>query len=171
MKLAAAALAAPAPAGVAPRADRAPLQLPYTQFTLPNGLHVILHEDHSVPVVTVNVWYHVGSGRERHGPHRLRASVRAPDVHGIGPRQAGRIRLVARRRRRPEQRLDRIRPHELLDQRAVERARARVVPRVRSHGLSARLDDAADRRRAARRREERTAPERREPAVRHRRRR
>jgi zinc protease len=45
----------------------APLQLDYTQFTLPNGLHVILHEDHSVPVVTVNVWYHVGSGRERQG--------------------------------------------------------------------------------------------------------
>ena len=43
------------------------LQLPYTQFTLPNGLHVILHEDHSVPVVSVNVWYHVGSGRERAG--------------------------------------------------------------------------------------------------------
>ena len=34
---------------------------------LPNGLHVILHEDHSVPVVTVNVWYHVGSSRERAG--------------------------------------------------------------------------------------------------------
>src|SRR5436190_14986987 len=45
----------------------APLQLPYTQFTLPNGLHVILHEDHSTPVVTVNVWYHVGSAREKPG--------------------------------------------------------------------------------------------------------
>jgi zinc protease len=45
----------------------APLQLPYSQFTLPNGLHVILHEDHSVPVVSVNVWYHVGSAREKPG--------------------------------------------------------------------------------------------------------
>jgi zinc protease len=45
----------------------APIQLPYSQFTLPNGLHVILHEDHSVPVVSVNVWYHVGSARERAG--------------------------------------------------------------------------------------------------------
>jgi zinc protease len=43
------------------------LQVPYTQFTLPNGLNVILHEDHSVPVVSVNVWYHVGSARERTG--------------------------------------------------------------------------------------------------------
>src|SRR6476620_1507317 len=44
-----------------------PIQIPYNQFTLPNGLHVILHEDHSVPIVTVNVWYHVGSARERPG--------------------------------------------------------------------------------------------------------
>src|SRR6185437_12301024 len=39
----------------------------YTQFTLPNGLHVILHEDHTVPMLTVNVWYHVGSAREKVG--------------------------------------------------------------------------------------------------------
>jgi zinc protease len=43
------------------------IEVPYTQFTLPNGLHVILHEDHSVPMVSVNVWYHVGSSRERQG--------------------------------------------------------------------------------------------------------
>src|ERR687884_1634401 len=44
-----------------------PLQLRYTQFTLPNGLHVILHEDHRIPVVDVNLWYRVGSARERPG--------------------------------------------------------------------------------------------------------
>jgi zinc protease len=43
------------------------LQVAYTQFTLPNGLHVILHEDHTVPMVSVNVWYHVGSAREKPG--------------------------------------------------------------------------------------------------------
>ena len=43
------------------------LRVPYTTFTLPNGLKVIVHEDHSVPVVTVNTWYHVGSGDERPG--------------------------------------------------------------------------------------------------------
>ncbi len=48
-------------------AQTQPLQLPYTQFTLPNGLHVILHEDHSVPVVSVNTWYHVGSANEKPG--------------------------------------------------------------------------------------------------------
>ncbi|OFW29516.1 MAG: hypothetical protein A3H97_01155 [Acidobacteria bacterium RIFCSPLOWO2_02_FULL_65_29] len=56
------ALAAPAAAQTP-----APIQLDYTQFTLPNGLRVILHEDHSVPLVSVNVWYHVGSAREKTG--------------------------------------------------------------------------------------------------------
>src|SRR5438034_3143307 len=44
-----------------------PIDLKYTLFRLPNGLTVILHEDHSVPIVTVNMWYHVGSSRERPG--------------------------------------------------------------------------------------------------------
>jgi zinc protease len=43
------------------------LTVPYSLFTLPNGLTVILHEDHTLPVVSVNVWYHVGSGREKPG--------------------------------------------------------------------------------------------------------
>jgi zinc protease len=41
------------------------IELPYTLFTLANGLRVILHEDHSVPMVSVNMWYHVGSAREK----------------------------------------------------------------------------------------------------------
>ena len=51
----------------AAQAPAPPIEVKYTQFTLPNGLHVILHEDHSVPIVTVNMWYHVGSARERPG--------------------------------------------------------------------------------------------------------
>ena len=43
------------------------IELPYTQFTLPNGLTVILHEDHAVPLVSTNMWYHVGSAREKTG--------------------------------------------------------------------------------------------------------
>src|SRR5438045_7546697 len=47
---------------------RAPkITVPFTEFKLPNGLTVILHEDHSVPLITVNMWYHVGSARERPG--------------------------------------------------------------------------------------------------------
>ena len=52
-------------AAAVPAAAQNTIEVPYTQFTLPNGLHVILHEDHSVPLVTVNMWYHVGSARER----------------------------------------------------------------------------------------------------------
>jgi predicted Zn-dependent peptidase len=36
-------------------------------FTLPNGLRVVLNEDHSAPLVAVNLWYHVGSKNERPG--------------------------------------------------------------------------------------------------------
>ena len=43
------------------------LHVPYQSFTLPNGLQVLLHEDHSVPLVSVNVWYHVGSSDEKPG--------------------------------------------------------------------------------------------------------
>src|SRR5437762_5312671 len=59
------AMAAPAvaqtPAGSTPSPT---IDVPYTRFTLPNGLVVILHEDHSIPMVSVNMWYHVGSARE-----------------------------------------------------------------------------------------------------------
>jgi len=43
------------------------LSVPYTLDSLPNGLTVIVHEDHAVPVVTVNIWYHVGSSDEKPG--------------------------------------------------------------------------------------------------------
>lgn len=41
--------------------------IPHQAFTLPNGLRLIVHEDHSVPMAAVNVWYHVGSGYEQPG--------------------------------------------------------------------------------------------------------
>ncbi len=43
------------------------LELPFSKRTLANGLDVIVHEDHHVPIVAVNVWYHVGSKNERPG--------------------------------------------------------------------------------------------------------
>jgi zinc protease len=43
------------------------LRVPVVVDTLPNGLTLIIHEDRTVPVVTTNVWYHVGSGDERVG--------------------------------------------------------------------------------------------------------
>ncbi|KRA31762.1 peptidase M16 [Rhodanobacter sp. Root627] len=41
--------------------------LDYERFTLPNGLTVVVHEDHKAPVVAVSVWYHVGSSYEPKG--------------------------------------------------------------------------------------------------------
>jgi zinc protease len=43
------------------------IEVKYSQFTLANGLRVIFHEDHTVPMITVDMWYHVGSARERPG--------------------------------------------------------------------------------------------------------
>jgi len=43
------------------------LKVPYEQFTLPNGLNVILHQDNTIPRATVNMWFHVGSGSEKPG--------------------------------------------------------------------------------------------------------
>ena len=48
-------------------AAQGPLRVPVTVDTLPNGLTLIIHRDPSVPVVTTNVWYHVGSGDEKVG--------------------------------------------------------------------------------------------------------
>jgi len=42
-------------------------QIPYEAFTLPNGLRVIYSEDHSTPIVSVDVWYNTGSRNERPG--------------------------------------------------------------------------------------------------------
>jgi zinc protease len=42
-------------------------RISFEKYTLPNGLQVILHEDHSTPIVVVNTWYHVGSGDEQVG--------------------------------------------------------------------------------------------------------
>jgi predicted Zn-dependent peptidase len=40
-------------------------QIEFQEFTLDNGLHVILHQDHSTPIVAINIYYHVGSKNEQ----------------------------------------------------------------------------------------------------------
>jgi zinc protease len=49
------------------RAAVRPPKLQYEVATLPNGLTLVLSEDHSTPIVHVQVWYHVGSKNERKG--------------------------------------------------------------------------------------------------------
>jgi zinc protease len=58
---------APAQSATAGQSSPALLQVPFRQFQLPNGLNVILHQDRTVPIVAVNVWYHVGSANEKPG--------------------------------------------------------------------------------------------------------
>jgi zinc protease len=52
---------------LAPLHAQSSLEIPYQRFVLPNGLTVLVHEDHKAPIVAVNVWYHVGSKNERPG--------------------------------------------------------------------------------------------------------
>jgi len=43
------------------------IQIPYERHVLSNGLNVILHIDRTTPTISVNTWYHVGSGHEKPG--------------------------------------------------------------------------------------------------------
>jgi zinc protease len=57
----------PAPTSAPASAPSGVPRLQFEKTTLPNGLEVILHEDHSTPIVVVNTWYKVGSGDEKPG--------------------------------------------------------------------------------------------------------
>src|SRR5690606_35571298 len=59
----------PSPDALAkPSAKAGPVaDIPYEEFTLPNGLRVIVHTDRKAPIVAVNIWYHVGSKNELPG--------------------------------------------------------------------------------------------------------
>jgi len=59
-------VAATATAGYGKKENKAGY-IEYEEHTLDNGLRVVLSEDHSVPIVAVNVWYHVGSSYEEKG--------------------------------------------------------------------------------------------------------
>jgi len=58
---------APKPATAVAGVDIPIPDIPYTKFVLKNGLTVLVHEDHKLPIVAVNTWYHVGSKNEKRG--------------------------------------------------------------------------------------------------------
>ena len=60
-------LAAATAAGTGAVTEVRPPKLAHTVSTLPNGLTLILHDDHSTPIVHVQVWYHVGAKNTRPG--------------------------------------------------------------------------------------------------------
>jgi zinc protease len=67
MKKLAILLLAALPALAQTKFDRSKFEIKAEKFVLDNGLTVLVHEDHSVPVVGVNLWYHVGSRNEKRG--------------------------------------------------------------------------------------------------------
>src|SRR5579862_1487831 len=60
-------------AGISPQpsrgqnAERKLPTIPFEKYKLKNGLEVILSEDHTLPLVSVNIWYHVGPANEKAG--------------------------------------------------------------------------------------------------------
>ena len=144
-------------------------RLEHETYTLKNGLKVILSEDKRLPMVAVNLWYHVGPADETPGrtgfahlfEHMMFQGSKhvAADTH---------FKLLEGGRRLRHQRHDRFRSHELLRDGPVEPAGACAVDRVRPHGLSARRARPEGAREPDRRRPQRAASERREPALRRR---
>lgn len=90
------ALAADLPQGVPVAQLVKNVSIPYSQFTLPNGLRVVVHEDHKAPVVALSVWYHVGSKDEPAGrtgfahlfEHLMFGGSAHSDTSWFGPMQA-----------------------------------------------------------------------------------
>jgi zinc protease len=80
---AAALAAADAPAGAAPPTTAAPISLPFEKLTLPNGLVVILSEDHRAPVVGVDIRFGVGRRDDPAGKRGLSALLR--EVYARAP--------------------------------------------------------------------------------------
>ena len=114
-------------------------RLEHTTFTLKNGLKVIFSQDKRLPMVAVNLWYHVGPANEIPGrtgfahlfEHMMFQGSKhvASDTH---------FKLLEVCRRLGHQRHHGFRPHQLFRDRAVERAGARALDRIRSYGLSPR---------------------------------
>ena len=148
-----------------PAFDRKPYEIPHRTIVLANGLTLIVHEDHSVPVVGVNLWYHVGSRNEKpgktgfahlfehfffngseHYPHGFREAM---DDLGATNRNG----------------TTRHRSDELLRGRAGVGARTDPLSRSRSHGLPGQADQSGHARARAGGGAEREAPGR-EPALR-----
>ncbi len=90
------ATAADLPQGAPVSALVKDVSIPYSTFTLKNGLRVIVHEDHKAPVVAVSVWYHVGSKDEPAGrtgfahlfEHLMFGGSEHSDTSWFGPMQA-----------------------------------------------------------------------------------
>ena len=90
------ALAATPPQGVPVAQLVKDVSIPYSTFTLGNGLKVVVHEDHKAPIVALSVWYHVGSKDEPAGrtgfahlfEHLMFGGSQHSDTGWFGPMQS-----------------------------------------------------------------------------------
>ena len=144
------------------------LEVPYRQFTLPNGLNVILHRDTQRAGRRRQRLVPRRLGQRAAGPHRLRAPVRAPDVRGLEER---RRRASSTRCSRPPAATTTARrtttgPTTYID---VPANALELALFLESDRMGYLLDTMSPERveRPARRRQERAAAELREPALRH----
>ena len=104
----------------------AAVNIPYEQFTLKNGLRVIVHTDRKAPVVAVSVWYHVGSRFEPSGKtgfaHLFEHLMFYGSENADGP-FFGRLEDIGDRLERD----DLVRPHQLFRNGPDRCARPRAV--------------------------------------------
>ena len=107
----------------------------FSDTKLKNGLRVIISEDHTAPP---SPWSCLQRrlARRAAGPHRVRPSVRAHDVQGLGERRARRALLPHLQQRRQHERHDERGSHALLRGAAGQSARPGAVPRSRSHAVA-----------------------------------
>lgn len=78
----------------APAGPSMPTPMAYGEHSLPNGLSIITLEDHSTPIVHLQLWYHVGSKDEREGRTgfaHLFEHLMFQGSENVGPEEHGRI--------------------------------------------------------------------------------
>ena len=108
----------------------------YEKVVLPNGLEVILHEDHSIPLAAVNVWYHVGSKDEEPGRTGFAHLFEHVMFEGSQHHNSSYFEPAAKSGGEPE-RLDQFGSHQLLGGCAVELSGTGFVAGVGPDGVSA----------------------------------
>ena len=138
----------------------------FTDERLPNGLRLIIAEDHLAPVVAVNLWYDVGSKHEVEG--KTGFAHLFEHVMFQGSRNVAKAEHIALDPggRRDDERHDLARPDELLRDGPVAPAGARALARGRPDGDAPRRAQPGEPRQPARGRQEREALVVRQPAVR-----
>ena len=134
------------------------------QYTLDNGLRVVLNQDESVPVVSVAVYYDVGSRNEREGRTGFAHLFEHMMFQGSENVAESRAFSIHHESRRHDERHDFERAHELLRDFARQSIAARAVARIRPDAVARR--DAGKSRQPARSRQGRKTPALRQSALR-----